>query len=426
MLKKKMVTAVAMTGALATVLAACSGGAGNADGGASGDGSAEVTVWTLTMETAQQEAWDALVAGFEEANPDITIKTEQRATDPHKDALRQAAGTDAGPDIYRYWGGAGLGGELVDVGMSADLTEYYEEYGWEDVLAPAALQNATQYGGHHGVPMIQAFESVFYNKALFEQAGITEVPATYDELVAAAQTLKDAGITPMTFGGTVNWHVMRLLDSLIETFCGAEKADELTQGDGDWGSEECVTEAFTELKMWGDNYLNEGFLAMANTDAAQLFFSGDAAMTIEGTWYGPQALDGGLPEEDLGIFAIPTGTNRVYGFGELLYMTPNAGNPDAAAKFLDYMVSTEGQNKLGTAFAPISVNAEVEQPEDAPLGTEWQEIIDAADGLYINNDQNFSTAETSEYWRIQNSVLTGEIDPADAGAEFQNWRDANN
>jgi raffinose/stachyose/melibiose transport system substrate-binding protein len=128
----------------------------------------------------------------------------------------------------------------------------------------------------------------------------------------------------------------------------------------------------------------------------------------------------------MGIFTFPTGTERTYGFGELLYVTPAAKSPDAAAKFLDYMVSPEGQEKLGTAFASISVNSTVEPAADAPLGTDWQSIIAASGGLFVNNDQNFSTAETTEYWRIQNSVLTGELDPADAGAEFQTWRDANN
>ncbi|WP_182113120.1 MULTISPECIES: ABC transporter substrate-binding protein [unclassified Actinotalea] len=418
--RRSMVTGAAI-GSLALVLVGCSGGDSSEESG----GDTEVTVWTLTQEPTQKAAWDALVEGFEEANPGITVVTEERATDPHKDALRQVAGTDAGPDLYRYWGGSGLGGELVDVGMSQDLTEYYEEYGWDEVLTPAALQNATQYGGYHGVPFIQATEAVYYNTALFEQAGITTLPTTYDELVEVAQTLKAAGITPMEFGGTVNWHVMRLLDSLIETMCGADTADELTTGDGDWGAEPCVAEAFTELKTWGDEYLNEGFMAISNDDAAQLFYTGKAAMTIEGDWFGPMAIDGGLAAEDMSLFAFPTGTGRAYGFGELLYLTPNAKNPDAAAKFLDYMVSEEGQGKLGTAFSALSVNASVAPPADAPLGEEWTGVISEATGLFVNNDQNFSTAETTEFWRVQNSVLTGDIDPAEAGEVFQQWRDAN-
>lgn len=421
MLKKTKRSSVAAMAAAAMLLAACGGG-----GAGSGGSSDELTIWTLTHEPSQKAAWDALVEEFEEQNPGVTVTSEERSTDAHKDALRQAAGTDSGPDLYRYWGGAGLGGELVRVELSDDLTSYYDEYGWADRLTPAALANATQYGGYHGVPFIQATEAVFYNRTLFEEAGITELPATYDDLVEVAETLDAAGITPMEFGGTVNWHVMRLLDSLIETTCGAEKGDELTQGDGDWGAEECVTEAFTELKTWGDEYLNTGFMAMSNDDSSQLFYSGQAAMTIEGDWFGPMAVDGGLAPEDLGIFPFPTGTDRAYGFGELFYLTPNAGNPDLAARFLDFMISEEGQEILGTAFSAISVNPDVAPSEDAPLAQEWAELIGAAEGSYINNDQNFGTAETAEYWRVQNSVLTGDIDPADAGAEFQRWRDANN
>lgn len=422
MLTKKTMSIVASLSTVALALTACGGAPGT---GSSAEAPKEVTIWTLTQQGSQKEAWTALVAAFNEKYPDITINTEERAVDAHKDALRQAAGTEAGPDVYRYWGGAGLGGELVRVGMSEDISSYYEEYGWADVLTPSSLAYATQYEGHHGVPMIQATEAVFYNKKLFTQAGITEVPGTYQELVAAADTLKAAGITPMEFGGTVNWHVMRLLDSLIETTCGAEKADELTQGDGDWGAEACVTEAFTELKTWGDQYLNEGFMAISNDDSSQLFFSGRAAMTIEGDWFGPMAIDGGLPVEEIGIFPFPTGTGRTYGFGELLYITPNAKNPDAAAQFLDFMVSEEGQQHLAGAFSSLSVNKDVAPGADTPLAAEWMELIAASEGSYINNDQNFATAETGEFWRVQNSVLTGDLDPAKAGAEFQAWRNAN-
>jgi len=384
-----------------------------------------VTVWQLTMQPTQREAWDALVSGFEAEHPNITVVTEERATDPHKDALRQSAGTGTGPDIYRYWGGYGLGGQLVQVGLSEDITNFYNEFGWADELTPAALENATQYGGHHGVPFLQATQAIYYNKALFEQAGITEIPTTYDELVAAARQLRDAGITPMTFGGTVNWHVMRLLDNLIETKCGAELADELNKGDADWGTTPCVTEAFTELQMWGDEFLNPGFMGINNDDAAQLFYNGQAAMTLEGDWFGPMALDGGMEPGSFGIFPFPTGTGRAYGFGELMYITPDSQVQDAAAKFLDYMLSPAGQEKLGNAFSTLSVNPNVEPPAGAVLVPEWQELIANSNGLFTNNDQNFSTAETSEYWRIMNSVLTGQMTPAEAGAAFQTWKAAN-
>lgn len=425
-LNRKTVLATAVAGAAALALAACSGGSGGEQGGGGDPDSADLTVWVLTMDGTQGETFDGFVAAFEDANPGITVTVENRSTDGHKDALRQAAGTTAVPDIYWYWEGSGLGGELVDVGMSHDLTDYFAEYGWEDRFTSAAMAGITQYGGYHGVPFTQQAEGMYYNRTLFEQAGITAEPTTYEELVDAAEKLDAAGITPLEFGGTVNWHVMRLLDSLIETFCGVETADALNTGDGDWGSEACVTQAFTELKTWGDSYLNEGYMAMNNDDSSMLFYSGDAAMALEGTWFNSQVVDNGMDPADIGIFPFPTGTDRLYGFGEAFYISAESPNKDAAAKFLDFITNTENQQASAGVWGAVSVNREVQPDQSNPLNQTWADLQAGSAGIYANNDQNFSTAETTEYWRIQNSVLTGSIDPADAGAEFQAWRDANN
>lgn len=422
---KRTFGAVAALAALAT-MAACSGGDG---GGASTDGGGgsepqEITVWLLDLEPSQQAAVDAWVEGFESANAGATVTVEYRSTDAHKDALRQVAGTDAGPDVYFYWEGPGLGGELVAAGMSRDLTDFYDEYQWQDRFSDAVLAGITQYGGYHGVPWTMQAEGLYYNKTLFEQAGVSGEPTTYDELVAAADKLVAAGVTPIEFGGTVNWHVMRLLDSLIETFCGSEVADTLNTEQTGWDGEECVTEAFTELKRWGDEYINEGFMGISNDDSSQLFYTGEAAMALEGTWFDAMTTDNGMDADEVGIFAFPTGTGRLYGFGEALYITESSDSPNLAAKFLDYVSSAEAQEAHGGAFAAISVNKDVAPASDNPLHALWPAIFGAATGMYINNDQNLSLEQTTEYWRIQNSVLTGSIAPEDAGAEFQKFIDA--
>lgn len=420
---RRTAVAGATVAALAAVAGCSSGGGGTGDGG--GGEATELTVWMLTQEDSQKAALETIVSGFEEANEGVTVTIEERATDAHKDALRQVAGTDAGPDIYFYWEGPGLGGELVDAGMSLDLTEYYEENAWEDRFSEAALAGITQYGGFHGVPWTLQGEALYYNKTLFEEAGITEVPGTYDELVEAADKLVAAGTVPIQFGGTVNWHVMRLLDSLIETTCGADVADQLNTEQTGWDTEECVTEAFTELRTWGDKYANEGFMGVSNDDSNQLFFGGQAAMALEGTWFDSFVTDNGMDPETVGIFPFPTGTGRLYGFGEALYVSSESEHPDEAAAFLDYASSTEVQTEVAGAFAAIPVNSEVAPSTDNPLHALWPEIFEEATGMYINNDQNLSLDQTTEYWRIQNSVLTGDLDPADAGPEFQKFIDAN-
>ncbi|WP_024287360.1 extracellular solute-binding protein [Cellulomonas sp. KRMCY2] len=420
-------SAVAAAAAAALVaLAGCSG-SGSGDGGTTdGEGgeSVDLKVWMPTQEDAQTEAIATVIADFEAANPGITITLEERSVDAHKEALRQVVGTDAGPDVYWYWEGPGLGGELVDVGMSLDLTDYYAQYGWEDRFTEAGLAGITQYGGFHGIPWTMQGEAIYYNKALFEQAGITEPPASYEDLVAAADALVAAGTTPIQFGGTVNWHVMRLLDALIETTCGSDTADALNTTQTGWDTEECVTEAFTELKTWGEKYINEGFMGISNDDSSQLFYTGDAAMAFEGTWFDSNAVENGMDPENVGIFTFPTDTGRLYGFGEGFYINAESAHPDEAAMFLDSATSTATQEKVVGVWVAMSVNNEVAPKTDNPLHELWVPVFSGATGLYINNDQNLALDQTTEYWRIQNSVLTGDIAPQDAGAAFQAFIDA--
>ncbi|MDR1188946.1 MAG: extracellular solute-binding protein [Bifidobacteriaceae bacterium] len=416
---------VAATAAATLIgLAGCgSDDPGNGAGGGNG-GSVEISLWTLTQDGSQGEGMEKIIRGFEDANPGITIKHEQRETDEHKDAMRQAAGTTAEPDVYFYWAGPGLGGELVEQGVSLDLTSYYEEYGWADRFNDAVLANITQYGGYHGVPWSIQGEALYYNKDLFAEAGVTAVPGTYDELVAAADKLAAAGITPITFGGTVNWHVMRILDSIIETECGPDIGDQLNTLQASWADTPCVTEVFTELKMWGDKYFNEGYMGIDDTQANDLFYTETAAMALQGTWFDAQIVDGGLDPNKIGILPFPTGTGRLYGFGEAFYIGSQSKHADEAAKFLDYMSSTSTQQEVSGIWGALSVNKDVPPSTDNPLHALWPPIFDSATGLYLNNDQNMPLDATTEYWRIQNSVLTGDIAPGDAGAEFQKFIDA--
>lgn len=428
----RILASILATTALAAGLVGCSGATPQSSGstatpqtsGSAAAENAEVKVWMVTQADTQKKQWTQLVSDFEAANPNIKITTEERAVDAHKEALRQVSGTDAGPDVYWYWEGPGLGGSLVKAGMSKDLTDYYTQYKWDDRFSAAATAGTKQYGGNHGVPWTVQGEALFYNKKLFAKAGITEFPTDYAGLVAAADKLVAAGITPIEFGGTVNWHVMRLLDSLIDTKCGADTMTKLMNKETSWATEQCVTDAFTALKTWSDKYLNKGFMSQSNDDSSQLFYQGKAAMALEGTWFDGNVKDNGMDPANLGIVPFPTGTGRLYGFGEAFYIGNGSKVADAAAKFLDFITSTEEQTKVVGAWAALSVNKAVSPSSANPLDALWQPIFANANGMYVNSDQALSLEETTEYWRIQNAVAIGKMKPAEAGAAMQKFIDS--
>ena len=71
--------------------------------------------------------------------------------------------------------------------------DYESEHGNETLfkIARAAYEDGTL----HSIPYQPSIFGFFYNKTLFDKAGIKEVPTTWDELDAVCAKLKDAGIT---------------------------------------------------------------------------------------------------------------------------------------------------------------------------------------------------------------------------------------
>jgi raffinose/stachyose/melibiose transport system substrate-binding protein len=115
----------ALAGAAATALVATAASA------------QDVTLWTLNFSSeGANAAIQKIAEDFEAANPGVNVEIVTRGTDEHKTALRVAAGSDTGPDIFFSWAGLGLGGEYVNAGLSLPLDKYYDEYGWSDELLP--------------------------------------------------------------------------------------------------------------------------------------------------------------------------------------------------------------------------------------------------------------------------------------------------
>src|SRR5262244_3089724 len=143
----------------------------------------ELIIWTRTNGIAEDKALKQIFSQFEVANPGVTIKMETRSVDEHKSALRIAAASKAGPDIYYMWAGLGLGGEFVKAGLSAPVDEYYKKYKWNDRLRPLADSYTNLYPpGKHGVPYQLNGEALYYNKKLFQKAGIEQLPQSYADL----------------------------------------------------------------------------------------------------------------------------------------------------------------------------------------------------------------------------------------------------
>ena len=379
----------------------------------------ELVIWNRTMNPTEEKTLRQIMQQFEAANPGVTVKMETRSVDEHKSALRIAATSKAGPDIYYMWAGLGLGGEFVKAGLSAPLDDYYKKYNWDARLRPMAANYTKLYPpGRHGVPYQINGEVIYYNKGLFAKAGIGALPQTYPELMAAAEKLKKAGIPAFTFGGSVNWHLMRLMDGVVESKCGAKTHDALKAMNVKWSETACATDAFKDFHKWVSDYTLKPFMSYDHTQSRKLFEADRAAMMFEGDWMANYLRQEVKDTSPYGIFPFPTGTQRLYGFGVNLMVNPN-GKKDLAARFLDYFISDKVQQENLGSFGPLGVNKNVVPKDPDTLDKAWIEVFGKFNSTFVNGDQGFPLDVTTEYFRVINAVAIDTLEPGKAAATLQ-------
>ena len=238
-------------------------------------------------------------------------------------------------------------------------------------------------GSTYGLPFQFAVEGIWYRKSLFEQAGITEEPATMDELNEAVQALKDAGITPIAVGANDKWPSAHWWYNFALQECPREVIQNLGAFDF---SDPCFVaageelEAFIATEPFQDNYTST-VAQQGATSSAGLVATGEAAMELMGQWnyFVYQGFTDGTDEgldallSDLGWFPMPGisggegDPTAALGGGDGFSCYVDA--PAECADFLAYIVSDEVQSGFaevvgGLPVAPgaaSSVTGEVNQ-----------------------------------------------------------------
>ena len=175
--------------AFSTLLAACGGnneeeGQG-AEGGAEG-GTKTIKIFQFKVEIA--EALNKLKAEYEKEHPGIKL-----------DIQTVGGGSDYGAALKAKFA-SGDEPDIFNVGGYRDLETWFEnvedlsDQPWVKDVVDVAKEPMTKDGKLYGQPMTIEGYGFIYNKDLFEQAGITELPKTITELEEAAKSCKRLGL----------------------------------------------------------------------------------------------------------------------------------------------------------------------------------------------------------------------------------------
>jgi ABC-type Fe3+ transport system substrate-binding protein len=377
---------------LAAVAAGCGGddddeGAGDTGGAAETTGETQeavsgsisvLAVWT----GAEGESFQAVLDGFTEANPDVTVRY-QSAKDPGQVLATSVEGGNPpdlaalpSPGLMRDFAGRGA---LKPIDFARDtIAENYSE-SWLDL--------GTVDGTLYGLFFKGANKStVWYNVQAFEDAGV-EAPTTWEDFLSNAETLQSSGVPAYSIGGADGWTLTDLFENIYLRTAGPEKYDQLTTHEIPW-TDASVTEALTEMgKVLGDTDNVAGGTSGAlqtdfPTSVTQVYSDPPkAAQVMEGDFVGGVISAETQAEAETGfnVYAFPEigdSGKVVMGGGDVVVMFKDS---PAAQALIQYLASPEaGEIWAGRGgFSSPNKNVDPEVYPDELTKTTASELAQA-------------------------------------------------
>lgn len=327
-----------------------------------------ITWWHISTKDPALSDWQKMADDYMASHPNVNIEITVLENESFKTKLTTVMQSGDVPDIFQSWGGGTLK-EQVDAGLVKDITADLDANGgeWRNTFGAGALGVYAFDGKNYGVPWDMGMVSFWYNKDLFAQAGIANPPATWSEFLADVQTLKDAGITPISIGEGDKWPGMHMWAYLVTRIGGQAAFDAVANGTGKWTDPAFIQASDELVKLINMQPFQDGFLGATHDEMQATFGNGEAAMELGGQWSpsveAANSADG-VGVKNLGMFNFPAveggagAATDAMGGGNGFAIGKNA-SPEAI-DFVKYLTSVANQKVVaadGTAI-PVVKGAE--------------------------------------------------------------------
>ena len=391
-----------------------------------------VTVLHVSENPAQKAFWEKIAKDYNAEHKGVKVEFKYLENEAFKAKLpTMLQSNDSRPDLFYSWSG-GVMQAQDKAGFLKDITADVGPV--EATMAPTAVDAFKVDGKVVGVPFEVGEVAFYYNKKLFEKAGVkAEEIKSWDDFLGAVKKLKAAGITPIVVGAGEKWP-MHFYYSYLVMRIGGETAlaDAKAGKDGGFKNATFVEAGKRLRELAALEPFQPGYISTKHTESAGMFGDGKAAMDLMGQWLlamqGQFSVSGkGLPAEDIGILSFPTvpggkgkATDTLGGINGWL-VTKTA--PPEAVDFLKYFSQAKYAKEVAATGAYIPVVKGSEAFIVDPL------IKHLADDLAVTTyhqnyfDQDLGPSVGRVVNDISVAVAAGEMKPEAAAAAIQEAAD---
>lgn len=400
--------------------------------GVSAASAQSVIKWLHLEANADRLAvWQDIAAQYEAAHPDVKIEFQFLENEAFKAKLPTLLQSSDAPSMFYTWGGGVLKAQ-TETGALRDVTAALDADGgaWRASVSPAAVDGLSLDGKAWASPFQWGQVSFFYNKALFEQAGLDATTIkTWDDFLAAVKTLKDAGITPLAGGGGDKWPIHFYWSYLAMRELGKDGFAAAKNGEGFTG-EGFVRASEKLIALGALEPFQQGYLGASWPDTQAVFADGRAAMIlgfqnqVTKQNQANSATDGvGLSSDQVGRFLFPlvdgapgVSTDE---FGGLNGWVVTANAPPETEDFLKFFTDKENATRLAseTGILPTTIGA-----EGGVVDPFMKEIVTEMAGAtwhqnYLDQDLGPNVGRVVNDMSVE--LVSGQISAADALQQIQ-------
>lgn len=374
--------------------------------------------WQPSLVVENAPWWGEILSGFEAEHPGVTVVNNFVPFAEYLTTLETQLAGDQLPDIfYGHVKAAEIGKAGKSVDLKTVLDQEFLDTFYSGPLSQFDFPNDEGGSNIYALPMDAQLFVFYVNPAIMAELGL-EAPQTWDDLIAMAPAIVDAGYIPLAWGNQAQNVCVDFILPIIQQYGGNVLGMDLS-GEG-WDGEATVN-AFQLLSDLADaGVLVDGINAVSEEQGRELAFQGRAAML-----YGPNSnvgvISSDAPEEYATTYEIAkvpalTADGKHWsgdGSGNG-WVVAKGDNQDLAIEFLKYFYSDEVYDKFITNTQRMPSNStslDAVANENVQLITSW--LDDGADHILFGQGTWDAVANACQ------SVLDGSLTPADAAVQVQ-------
>jgi multiple sugar transport system substrate-binding protein len=336
-----------------------------------GDGPTTITFWN-NYTASDRPVVEALVERFNDSQDDVVVDMTIQPFDVLTDTLLPAYAAGEGPTVVAL--DASFAPSYADLGVIQAVDDVFDETNLTaDVLPEASLEAVTVDGQLYGVPFGFTPMMLYWNRAVFEEAGVEGPPATMDEMAEAAVAIADPANE--LYGIALSDAANQWAQLMWANGGGVVSED---------GSESIFgsPQSIEAVEFWSGLMIDEGIspVGLGGAEADALFGAGQAAMLINGPWVSAGVTEAGL---DVGIAPVPAGdaAQMAVAISVNLYLNADASEEEKEAvyDFMEFWNSVETQTDwaLGTGWPPTRSDVDPAALADNPTAQAFAQETNA-------------------------------------------------